>query len=135
LLDKNRIFLDRMRDVGVISADRAIAFGFTGPCLRSTGVDYDVRKAAPYMKYDRMDFEIPIGTQGRQLRSLSRPDGGDRAVARASSTSASKQIEPGPINVDDGRLVLPNKDEVYGSIEGTIAHFKIIMEGIKRAPR
>jgi NADH-quinone oxidoreductase subunit D len=133
LLDKNRIFLDRMRDVGVISADRALAFGFTGPCLRSTGVDYDVRKAAPYMKYDRMKFEIPVGTIG---------DNYDRYLVRMEEIEQSfaiieqclKQIEPGPINVDDGRLVLPNKDEVYGSIEGTIAHFKIIMEGIKVPP-
>jgi NADH-quinone oxidoreductase subunit D len=129
LLDKNRIFLDRMIDVGVISADRAVSYGFTGPCLRSTGVDYDVRKAAPYMKYDRMEFEVPIGSKG---------DNYDRYLVRMEEVEQSlriidqclAQIEPGPINVDDGRLVLPNKDEVYGSIEGTIAHFKIIMEGI-----
>ena len=133
LLDKNRIFLDRMRDIGVISADRALAFGFTGPCLRSTGVDYDVRKAAPYMKYDRMTFEVPVGTKG---------DNYDRYLVRMEEIEQSlsiieqclKQIEPGPVNVDDGRIVLPAKDEVYGSIEGTIAHFKLIMEGIQVPP-
>ena len=64
LLTKNRIFIDRMRDTGTISTEDAISFGFTGPCLRACGVDYDVRKAHPYLIYDKIDFDIPIGTTG-----------------------------------------------------------------------
>ncbi len=133
LLDTNRIFLDRMKDIGCISAERALSLGFTGPCLRSTGSDYDVRKYAPYMIYDRLDFEVPVGVKG---------DNYDRYLVRLEEVDQSlrmidqcfKQIPAGPINVDDGRLVLPAKDEVYGSIEGTIAHFKLIMDGIKVPP-
>jgi NADH-quinone oxidoreductase subunit D len=64
LLDGNAIFLDRTRGVGVLSCEEAIAYGWTGPCLRSTGVDYDVRKARPYLVYDRLDFEVPLGERG-----------------------------------------------------------------------
>ncbi len=64
LLDKNKIFLDRTRDVGTISAADALSYGWTGPCLRSTGVAYDVRKAFPYLTYDQLEFEIPVGTRG-----------------------------------------------------------------------
>ncbi|OGD17892.1 MAG: hypothetical protein A2W03_17835 [Candidatus Aminicenantes bacterium RBG_16_63_16] len=64
LLDKNKIFLNRTRDVGVISKEDAIAYGWTGPALRSTGVSYDVRKAFPYSSYDRLEFEVPLGERG-----------------------------------------------------------------------
>lgn len=67
LLNKNRIFIDRVKDVGVISAADALAYGITGPFLRSTGVDYDVRKAQPYMVYDRFDFDVPVGEHGDNL--------------------------------------------------------------------
>ena len=64
LLTRNRVFIDRCNDVGVIGPDEAKAWGFTGPCLRASGVDYDVRKHAPYLVYDRLDFEVPIGHKG-----------------------------------------------------------------------
>ena len=72
LLTKNRIFLDRMRDVGVISAEEAIAYGFTGPCLRACGVAYDVRKANPYLIYDQLDWMVPVGEKGDNFRSEER---------------------------------------------------------------
>ncbi len=129
LLTKNRIFYDRMRGVGVISKEDAIAFGFTGPCLRSTGVDYDVRKAKPYLIYKELDFEIPVGDRG---------DNFDRYLVRMEEIRQSikiirqviEKIPEGRINVDDPRYVLPDKSQVYGSIEGKINHFKLIMEGI-----
>jgi NADH-quinone oxidoreductase subunit D len=122
-----------MKDTGCITAERALQWGFTGPVLRSTGSDYDVRKASPYMLYDRFDFEVPVGQKG---------DNYDRYLVRMEEIEQSlriidqclKQMRPGPINVDDARLVLPTKDEVYGSIEGTIAHFKLIMDGIQVPP-
>ena len=66
-MTRNRIFLDRMQGVAVISGEEAISYGWTGPCLRGSGVDYDVRKAAPYLVYDRIDFEVPVGTDGDNI--------------------------------------------------------------------
>lgn len=133
LLSRNRIFLDRMSGVGTISEEMAIAYGLTGPLLRSTGVRYDVRKAHPYLVYDQLDFEVPLGTQG---------DNYDRFVIRIQEIEQSvriveqalKKIPPGPVTVDDPRFVLPEKERVHGSIEGLMHHFKIIMEGIKVPP-
>jgi NADH-quinone oxidoreductase subunit D len=131
LLYGNRIFLDRLENVGVLSAADAISLGWTGPSLRASGVPYDVRKASPYMKYGEVDFEVPVGEKSDCL---------DRFIVRIEEIKQSARIieqcleqmpDDGPINVDDPRVVLPPKDEVYSSIEGTIQHFKIVMEGIK----
>jgi NADH-quinone oxidoreductase subunit D len=130
MLFRNRIFMDRMCDVGVISAEEAIDYGYTGPCLRATGVEADIRKDHPYLFYDRMDFDIPLGHKG---------DNYDRFLIRVEEIKQStkiirqcfEQIEPGPVNIDDWSIVLPPKQEVYNSIEAMIAHFKLIMEGIQ----
>jgi NADH-quinone oxidoreductase subunit D len=131
LLLQNRIFMDRLQGVGKISQADAIALGWTGPCLRSTGVAYDVRKAHPYLVYDRFEFDVPVGQEG---------DNWDRFMVRLEEMRQSVRIitqaleqmpDSGPINVDDPRIVLPPKDEVYTTIEATIQHFKIVMEGIK----
>jgi NADH-quinone oxidoreductase subunit D len=130
LLTKNRIFVDRARNTGVISAADALSFGFTGPCLRGSGVDYDVRKAYPYLVYDRFDFVVPLGTAGdnfdRYLIRVEEMRQSERIILQALD-----QIPEGPVIVDDWRYALPPKAEVYGSIEATMAHFKLIMEGIK----
>jgi NADH-quinone oxidoreductase subunit D len=131
LLLRNRIFLDRLEGVGVISGADAVALSWTGPCLRASGVAYDVRKAAPYLKYDEMDFEVPVGKNGDTL---------DRFLVRLEEVRQSRRIieqalakmpDDGPVNVDDPRYVLPDKREVYTTIEATIQHFKLIMEGAK----
>lgn len=131
LLLHNRIFLDRMQGIGKISKETAIAYGCTGPVLRSTGVDYDVRKAYPYLVYDRFDFEVPVGHDG---------DNYDRFMVRMEEVRQSCSIisqaldqmpKDGPVNVDDPRIVLPEKRAVYTTIEATIAHFKLVMEGLK----
>jgi len=128
LLTRNRIFYDRMRGVGVISAGEAISFGFTGPCLRATGVSYDVRKASPYLVYDRLDFEVPLGTAGdnydRYLVRIAEMEQSMRIVEQAL-----KDLPEGPIHLDDKRMTLPPKREVYNSIEGLMNHFKLIMDG------
>lgn len=130
LFDRNRIFIDRTRNVGVISKEDAISYGFTGPMLRATGVSYDVRKAHPYLVYDRMDFEIPVGDNGdtydRYAVRMLEIEQSIRIIRQAIS-----ELPDGPINVDASDVVLPNKEEVYNSIEGTIKHFKLIFEGIK----
>lgn len=131
---RNRIFLDRMENVGVLAKERALDLGVTGVMLRSTGVDYDVRKANPYSVYDRFEFDVPVGHRG---------DNYDRFLCRMEEMRQSLRIirqaltqmpKEGPVSVDDVRVVLPEKPEVYNTIEGTIAHFKLIMEGIKVPP-
>jgi NADH-quinone oxidoreductase subunit D len=130
LLSRNRIFADRLRGVGAISKEDALDYGFTGPCLRATGHPYDVRKAQPYLVYDRIDFDIPVGSTGDTLdRFLMRVEElrqSDRIVRQCF-----QQMAPGDIIVQDFRYALPPKPLVYGTIEGVMAHFKQIMEGIK----
>ena len=133
-LVRNRIFMDRLLGVGVLSQARALSFGVTGPMLRATGVDYDVRKDSPYCGYETYDFEVPIGHDG---------DTYDRFMVRMEEIRQSCLIlsqaierlpDEGPINVADPRVVLPAKQDVYTTIEGTIAHFKLVMEGVKPPP-
>ena len=130
LLSRNRIFVDRMRDTGVISAEEAIDWGWTGPCLRSTGVDLDLRKDEPYLVYDRVDFDVPVGEHG---------DNFDRYLLRMEEMRQSmriveqclEKIPEGPINVDDPRVRWPAKALVYTKMEELIDHFKLIFEGVK----
>ncbi|HVR21666.1 MAG TPA: NADH-quinone oxidoreductase subunit D, partial [Polyangiaceae bacterium] len=131
LLLGNRIFLDRLENVGIVSPADAISLGWTGPCLRASGVPYDVRKAHPYLKYGDVEFEVPVGATG---------DCFDRFMVRLEELKQSAKIlaqclermaDSGPVNVSDPRVILPPKEEVYSTIEGTIQHFKIVMEGIK----
>ena len=133
LLTKNRIFIDRVKDVGVMPADEAIAYGFTGPCLRACGVPYDVRKAQPYLVYDRMDFEVPIGETG---------DNFDKYLVRMEEIlqsmriveQALDQLPPGPVNLDMPYYRWQSKDDIYNRIDSLIFHFKTVIEGIKPPP-
>jgi NADH-quinone oxidoreductase subunit D len=128
LLSRNRIFIDRTRHTGVVSRADAIELGFSGPCLRASGEPYDVRKAAPYLVYDRLDF--PVGSNGdnfdRYLMRIEEMRQSDKIIRQCF-----KQMEPGEIAIADFRYVLPPKPQVYGTIEGLMAHFKIVMEGIQ----
>ena len=133
LIEKNRIFYDRTRGTGIIAPHDAIALSFTGPVLRSAGVNYDVRKATPYLVYDRLDFDVPLGEQG---------DNYDRYLVRMEEMRQSiriveqcmQQMPAGPVQLDDPRMTMPSKAEVYGTIEGLMNHFKLIIEGIKPPP-
>ena len=130
LLAKNRIYFDRMRGVAPLTAEEAVSYGFTGPLLRASGVDYDVRKADPYLIYDQLDFDVPLGEYG---------DNYDRFYVRMLEMEQSLRIidqvldgmPDGPINLYDPRFMLPPKDEVYNTIEGLVNHFKLIMHGIQ----
>ncbi len=130
LLERNRIFIDRMVDIGVITAEEAVSYGLTGPLLRATGVSYDVRKHSPYLAYDRVDFDVPVGTRGDNFDRFS-----VRVDEMRQSIRISEQIldamPEGPICVDDPTIVLPPKTEVYESIEGLMAQFKMVIEGIR----
>lgn len=130
LLSRNRIFIDRMCDIAIMTADEAISYGLTGPMLRGSGVKYDVRKAFPYSSYQEFDFEIPTGTKG---------DNYDRFMVRFNEIEQSLRIceqaiarmPAGPICVDDPHIVLTPKDEVYNSIDGMINHFEMVIFGIQ----
>jgi NADH-quinone oxidoreductase subunit D len=131
LLLGNRIFLDRLQGIGVISAADAISLGWTGPCLRASGVPYDVRKSHPYSRYDEFDFEVPVGTTGDCFDRFMVRIAEIRQSASIIRQALDKLADEGPVKVDDPRVVLPDKNEVYTTIEGTIRHFKIVMEGLK----
>ncbi len=130
LVSRNRIFQDRMADVGIISKDEAIAYGITGPIARASGVNYDVRKAFPYSSYDHFEFQVPLGSKGDNL---------DRFLVRFNEiyesmsivNQAFKKLPDGPISIDDPKIIMPPKDEVYDSIEGMISQFEIVFGGIK----
>ncbi len=131
MLLRNRIFLDRLQNVGVISGADATGLGWTGPCLRSTGVAYDIRKAHPYLKYDEVDFEVPVGARGDTLDRFLVRLGEIRQSRRIIEQSIERMADEGPVNCDDPRVVLPEKSGVYTTIEATIQHFKLIMEGAR----
>lgn len=130
LLSRNRIFLDRTQGIGVVSREEAIAWGFTGPCGRASGVDYDVRKEFPYLVYDRFDFDVPVMDEGdcyaRYLVRVAEMRQSLRIIEQAAA-----QLPGGPVLAPDAhRVVLPPKREVYSTIEGMIRHFKLIVDGI-----
>lgn len=133
LLNGNKIFYDRMNGVGVFSKEDAISYGLTGPCLRACGVDYDVRKDFPYLNYDKLEFDVPVGSSGDCL---------DRYLVRMEEINQSikilrqclREIPKGEIRVDDPRCTLPDKQETYNTIEGMIRHFKHIVDGIRVEP-
>jgi NADH-quinone oxidoreductase subunit D len=140
LLTRNRIWVDRTKDVGIISAADAIDFGMTGPNLRGSGVSYDVRRAAPYLVYDQLDFEVPVGSVG---------DCYDRYLVRMEETRQSVRILrqcldriPGgaenphsePINVPDGKVFLPPKQKVLTGMEELIHQFLLVTQGMN-APK
>jgi NADH-quinone oxidoreductase subunit D len=128
LVDRNRIFIDRMRGVGVITREQALSYGVTGPMLRSTGLARDLRKDTPYLCYDQLDFEVPTGILG---------DNYDRYVVRMREMDESvymirqcvELLPPGPIVVDDPRVSFPDKQLVYREIESLINHFKLVIDG------
>lgn len=130
LLSNNRIWMDRTRDVGVITPELAMEYGVTGPNLRATGIKWDLRKDIPYLAYDEFDFDVPVGTHG---------DAYDRYVVRVQELRQSIRIleqaldglPEGPINADVPEVVIPTKGEIYTQMEALIWHFKIISEGFK----
>jgi len=126
LFNRNRIFMDRTIGVGRISAERALNYGFTGPNLRATGVDYDVRTTAPYSSYNDFQFDIPVGSDG---------DSYDRFMVRNEEMwqsirlieQALSRLPDGPYHADVPEFYLPPKDAVYNYMEALIYHFKIVM--------
>lgn len=130
LLTNNRIWIDRTKGVGPISKENALEYGFTGPCLRATGIAYDIRKAMPYYDYDKFSWNVVTQTEGDTYsRYLVRM--GEMRESLKIIQQALDDIPGGSVNVDDWAICLPPKDQVYNSIEGLMAHFKLIMHGIR----
>jgi len=132
LVDRNRIFIDRMRNVGIISTADALSYGYTGVILRSTGVPRDLRKDTPYLAYAELDFEVPVGIKGDNYdRYFVRMREMDESVymMRQLMEIVESPAAAGPINVDDRRCTFPDKALVYTEIESLINHFKLVMDG------
>jgi NADH-quinone oxidoreductase subunit C/D len=134
LIDKNRIFLDRAVGVAAITGEEAVNWGYTGPCLRASGVALDARKAHPYDLYDTVDWEVPV-LRGGDVYDRYR----QRMLEIRQSLSIIRQLlergEPeGPYVVDDPHVALPPKDACYNQMESMIYHFKLIMDGIQVPP-
>jgi len=140
LLTRNRIFVDRTKNIGIIPKDTAIDYGLTGPNLRASCVDYDLRKAHPYLVYDQLQFDVPVGSVG---------DCYDRYLVRMEEMRQSVRILrqcfdklPGgpdnkigePINVPDGKTVLPPKQKVLTSMEELIHQFILVTQGVNAPP-
>ena len=133
LLDRNEIFLQRTRGVGIVSRERMLELGVTGPLLRATGEPWDLRKADPYLAYGDLDFKIPVGTVG---------DGYDRFRVRMAEMRESigmieqclDGLPEGPWIADDRKIVLPPRDELSTSMEALIHHFKLVTEGFRVPP-
>ena len=130
LLTDNRIWKQRLVGIGQVSAERALQLGFTGPMLRGSGVEWDLRKMQPYAVYDRLDFDVPIGTNG---------DCYDRYVVRVEEMRQSTRIikqcvdwlrqNPGPVMIDDHKIAPPTREEMKDDMESLIHHFKLFTEG------
>ncbi|MDD3517889.1 MAG: NADH-quinone oxidoreductase subunit D [Chromatiales bacterium] len=130
LLTDNRIWKQRTVGIGVVSPERAMQMGFTGPMLRGSGVAWDLRKKQPYEVYDRLDFDIPVGTNG---------DSYDRYLVRVEEMRQSNRIirqcidwlrkNPGPVMLEDHKITPPRREEMKADMESLIHHFKLFTEG------
>jgi NADH:ubiquinone oxidoreductase subunit D len=129
LVANNRIFQERTQNVGIISQEDALSHGMTGPCLRATGIPLDVRKAQPYWGYENYDFEVPTGEGGDTFdRIMVRFD--EIEQSRRIILQAAETLPGGAWMVEDHLVALPEKDQVYNSMEALINHFKLVMHGI-----
>ena len=130
LLSKNRIWMDRTQGIGSISIEEAVEWGYTGPCLRAAGLNLDLRKTNPYYGYEELEFEIPTGRVG---------DVYDRYLVRVEEMrqsikildQAAKNLPTGDYTIRDKDIVLPEKKDVYGNIEGLMQHFMLVMKGLR----
>ena len=130
LLTDNRIWKQRTVGIGVVSPERAMQLGFSGPMLRGSGIEWDLRKKQPYEVYDRMRFDIPVGTTG---------DCYDRYLVRIEELRQSNRIikqcvhwlrnNPGPVMLNDAKLTPPRREEMKADMEALIHHFKLFTEG------
>ncbi len=130
LLTENRIWKQRTVDIGIVTPERALQLGFTGPMIRGSGIAWDLRKKQPYEVYEQLDFDIPVGTNG---------DTYDRYLVRVEEMRQSNRIirqcvkwlreNSGPVMLDNHKITPPRRDDVKGDMESLIHHFKLFTEG------
>ena len=135
LLTDNRIWKQRTVDIGVVSPDNALQWGFTGPMLRGSGIAWDLRRKQPYAAYDRVEFDIPVGKTG---------DCYDRYLVRVEEMRQSNRIvkqcidwlraNPGPVRLDDNKITPPPRERMKHDMEAMIHHFKLFTEGFSLPP-
>jgi NADH-quinone oxidoreductase subunit D len=128
LLKNNPIWLQRTKGIGVISAEDAAAWGLTGPSLRASGVDWDIRKAMPYSGYDQYEFDVPVATDG-DVYARYRCRMVEMTQSLRIIQQALDRLPDGPINIDDRKIVPPPRSELGRSMEAVIHHFKLWTEG------
>jgi NADH-quinone oxidoreductase subunit D len=130
MLTNNPIWIERTKGLGVMSAEQAIDWGLAGPCLRASGVDYDVRKAFPYCGYEQYDFRVPLGTAGdsyeRYLMRVAEMRESTRILQQAID-----QLPGGPWQTSNRKVALPPRAELSTSMESLIHHFRLVSEGFK----
>jgi NADH-quinone oxidoreductase subunit D len=133
MFTRNAIWIGRTQSVGVLTGEEATNFSLSGPMLRASGVDYDVRKDRPYLGYETYDFDVPVGEHGdvydRYRVRLEEMWQSNRILEQALDRLA--KLEGAPINVDDPRVILPPKSQAMSDMEAMIYHFKQVMEGVK----
>ena len=133
LVDRNAIWLERTKGLGLLSTDDAIALGQTGPVLRGSGVDWDLRKAQPYLAYDEVEFEVPVYENGdvwdRYKVHMDEMQESTRIVAQC--LDRLEELAEEPWIADDRKVVLPPREELHTSMESLIHHFKIVTEGFR----
>ena len=128
LLKNNPIFMQRTKGVGVCSGEDAIAWGLTGASLRGSGVDWDVRKATPYLGYEQYEFDVPLGTEG-DVYARYRCRMEEMWQSLRIIEQALDKLPDGPVNIDDRKIVPPPRSELGRSMEAVIHHFKLWTEG------
>jgi NADH-quinone oxidoreductase subunit D len=130
LIDRNEIWLERTQGVGLLSADDAIALGQSGPVLRGSGVDWDLRRAEPYLAYDQVDFQVPVYQEG-DVYARYRVRMEEMRESVKIVEQAMRRMPGGPWIADDRKVVLPPREELHTSMESLIHHFKIVTEGFR----
>ena len=130
LLTDNRIWKQRTVDIGIVTIERALALGFTGPMLRGSGLAWDLRKKQPYEVYEHMDFDIPVGVNGDCYdRYLVRVEEMRQSVRIMQQCVDWLRVNPGPVIIDDHKLTPPDRAAMKGDMESLIHHFKLFTEG------
>ena len=130
LVNRNQIWLERTQGLGVLSADDAIALGQSGPVLRGSGVDWDLRRDQPYLAYDRVDFRVPVYQEG-DVYARFRVRMEEMRESVRIVDQALRRMPDGPWIADDRKVVLPPREELHTSMESLIHHFKIVTEGFR----
>jgi len=130
LVDRNEIWLERTQGIGLLSADDAIALGQSGPVLRGSGVDWDLRRAEPYLAYDQVDFQVPVYQEG-DVYARYRVRMEEMRESVRIVEQAMRRMPDGPWISDDRKVVLPPREELHTSMESLIHHFKIVTEGFR----